>query len=243
MMPFEEFSDIKINTKDAKSLRQNIVEVLKEGIYSGYLPPGLKIVESDLARKLNTSRTPIREAIHQLESEGLVTVIPKIGTFVSVYSIDEIEEIYFIFGALQGLAATLSLELITEDQLKQMEACLTKMGDIDKGKDVKEWFIHNKEFHSLYLRPCKKKILLKLIKNYTEQVGRYWYLLLSRPENIELLIKEHWEILEAFRSKNSKMVRENVERHTRSACKIIIESLKLFSPGESSYPNFLYVKR
>jgi DNA-binding GntR family transcriptional regulator len=239
MMFFDDITNIKIDKNDDKSLRENIVRMLEEAIYSGYLPPGSRLIESQLANKLEISRTPVREAILQLESEGLVRLIPNRGAFVNVYSIDEIDEIHIIFGALLGVAAGISVENIDEETLKQMEACIAEMDVCRDHANRKEWLVHNNDFHAAVIRPCKKKVLLKLIKHYTRQVGRYWYLTLSYPGSIELFNKEHKEILEAFKLRNPKMARELMENHVRSFREKVVESLRSISPFGSEYPPLL----
>lgn len=222
MIFLDRFPDIEIDKK-AGTLRENIEKVIEEGIYSGYLPPGLKLNEVQIAKKLGISRTPVRESLLRLESKGLVKIIPNKGTIINDYSVDEIEEIYIIFGALAGTAASLSIEFITEDELVKMENYLIKM---EESKDAKEWYIYNKEFHSTFLKPCRKKMLLNLIKNYTKQVSRYYYILFSNPQNKESAYKQHRDILNFFKSRNSKMVRETVEDHIKSVGEIIITALK-----------------
>lgn len=139
MIFLEEFPSIKI--KNANSLRENVTRILEEAIYSGYMPPGLRLIESELASKLKISRTPVREAILQLESEGLVKMIPNKGAFVNIFSIDEIDEIYIIFGALSGVAASLSVENISDDELKKMEACIGKMEVSKDNINRREYFL------------------------------------------------------------------------------------------------------
>jgi DNA-binding GntR family transcriptional regulator len=230
MMFFDEFPDFKIEKNDTKSLRESVLKMLEEAIYSGFLPPGSRIIESQLAEKLEISRTPIREAILQLQSEGFVKIIPNRGALVTIYSIDEIDEIYTIFGALAGVAASLSMGVISEDELKKMEAYIAKMEISKDSINRREWFNQNNEFHKTFIKPCGKKILLKSIKNYTKQVDRYWYLMLSHPGSMELFNKQHKEILEAFRLNDSKMVKGRVESHVRAFGDIVVENLRSISP-------------
>lgn len=227
--------------KKKKSLRKSVLKLLRETIYSGYLPPGLKLVESELAKKFKVSRTPVREALFQLESEGIVKILPNKGAVVTTLSIDEIEETYIIFGVLSGIAASISVELIGENDVKQMEACLEKMEAIKDDIDRREYFTLNNEFHSFFLRPCKKKLLLKLIKNYTKQVGHYWYLLLSHPRNVDLFQEDHKRILNAFKLKNPKFAREIVENHIWSFGKIVVNSLRSISSFESDLSEGLFL--
>ncbi len=231
-----EFGNIRISKSNSKSLRDYIIKVITENIYSGALPPGSRLVESELANKFQISRTPVREAILQLESEGLVKTIPNRGAVVNIYSVDEIDEIYIIFGVLEGMAASLSVEFINEEELNQMESYIAQMEINKQNKDRKEWFMNNNKFHSTFLKPCRKKKLLRLIKNYTTQIGRYWYLLLSHPENMDVFAEDHKRILEAFKSRNSNVAREQVENHVRSFGRIVVDSLRTISPIELGYP-------
>jgi len=228
-MIVEELPEIKIDKSDSKSLRESIIKWLHDGVYSGYLPPGSRVIESQLANKFQISRTPVREALFQLESEGLVKIIPNRGAIVNIFSVNEIAEIHLIFGALEGVAASLSVEVIDEEGIKKMEDSIKKMEVSKEYLNKKEWFSENDEFHKAFIKPCEKKILLKLIKNYTKQVGRYWYLMLSYPGSIQLFHQEHKEILEAFKLRNSKMARERVENHVTSFRRVVVESLKMIS--------------
>jgi len=237
MILFEDLPEvlnIKIQRSNARSLRESIVKLLEEAIYSGYFPPGLRLIESHLADKLEMSRTPIREALLQLESQGLVKIVPNKGAVVTPFSTEEVEETYMIFGALNGVAAGLSAASISDDEIVQMETLMVKMENcVD---DKKEWFALNNQLHSTFLRPCKKKILLKSIKNYTRQVGRYWYLFLTQSKYMKSFNEDHRKILEAFKLRNSKMAREEVENHVESFGKILVESLRNISPIEWGYP-------
>lgn len=223
------------NKINGRSRRERILGVLRESVYSGLLPPGSKLVESQLANEFKTSRTPIREAILQLESEGIIKILPNKGAVVNILSIDEVEEIYIIFGALSGTAAGLSVQLVSDNDIEKMETCVVKMEAIRDNDDRREYFILNNEFHSAFLKPCGKRLLLKLINNYTKQVGRYWYLLLSHTKNMELFSEEHRDILKAFKLRDPKMVKERVETHIRSFGNIVVQNLKSISTFESIY--------
>jgi DNA-binding GntR family transcriptional regulator len=237
-MPFlDEFSVIRIDK--SKSLRENILRWVEECIFSGYFPPGLRLIESELAEHLKISRTPIREAILQLETKGLVKVIPNKGAVVMTYSIAEIEEIHIIFKVLSGIVASLSVEFISEDELRQMEDRIAKMerSKDDNNIDRREWFILNNEFHSILLKPCKKRLLLGLINSYSKQIGRYWYLH-SHTACMELFNQEHRGILETLKLGDSRLVREKVENHVESFSNIVIKTLMSFTPIEIDYSNY-----
>ena len=197
---------------ERKSLRESILMWMEECIFSGYFPPGSRLIESELAEFLKISRTPIREAIIQLEAKGLVKIMPNKGAIVTIHSLAEFEEINIIFKTLSGMAASLSVEFISEEELTRMEDYITKMEVCeDSDSDRKEWFSLNDQFHKTFLKPCKKKRLLELIKQYQKQVGRYWYMSIANRRNLELFSEHHRKIFEAFKLRDSGLVRISVD--------------------------------
>jgi DNA-binding GntR family transcriptional regulator len=227
MKIFTEFKNA-IKKTDKKSLREGILMWMEECIYSGYFPPGVRLIESELAEYLGISRTPIREAIIQLETKGLVKIISNKGAVVNTYSLSELEEINIIFKTLSGIAASLSVEFISGEELKRMEEYIARMEICkDNDSDRKEWFSLNDQFHKIFLKPCKKKLLLELIKQYKKQVGRYWYFSLTN-RYLGLFSEGHRSIFEAFKLRNSEMVRINVEKHIQSYINTTIENLRSF---------------
>lgn len=234
---FAEFKNA-IKKTDKKLLRESILMWMEECIYSGYFPPGVRLIESELAEYLGISRTPIREAIIQLETKGLIRIMPNKGAIVNTYSLSELEEINIIFKTLSGIAASLSLEFISEEELTRMEDYITKMESCkDSDSDRKKWFSLNNQFHKTFLKPCKKKLLLELIKQYKKQVGRYWYISLSN-KYLELFSKDHRRIFEAFKLRNSEMVRINVEKHIQAYSNTAIENLRSFTPIDFDYRKY-----
>jgi DNA-binding GntR family transcriptional regulator len=206
---------------------------MEECIFSGYFPPGSRLIESELADFLKVSRTPIREAIIQLETKGLVKIMPNKGAIVATCSLSEFEEINIIFRTLSGIAASLSVKFISEEELTRMEDFITKMEVYeDSDSDRKEWLSLNDQFHKTFLKPCKKKLLLELIKKYRKQVDRYWYISVAHRRNLELFKEQHRKILEAFKLRDSGLVRTSVENHIESYGDSATESLRLFEPNE-----------
>jgi len=131
------------------------------------------------------------------------------------------------------MAASLSVEFISEEELTRMEDYITKMEVCeDSDSDRKEWFSLNDQFHKTFLKPCKKKRLLELIKQYQKQVGRYWYMSIANRRNLELFSEHHRKIFEAFKLRDSGLVRNSVENHIESYGDTATESLKLFEPIE-----------
>lgn len=101
--------------------RERVYEHIKTAILSGHLNPGEKLTEEYLAKTLGVSRTPVREALHRLESEGLIKIRKKRGFIVSGDSKEEVEEIFELRSILEGYALRVVSESIAEETLHQLE--------------------------------------------------------------------------------------------------------------------------
>ena len=111
----------KINMDDYKPLRDLVFENLREAILKGDLNPGDRLMEVQLANKLGVSRTPVREAIRKLELEGLVIMLPRKGAYVADMSLKDIIEVLEIRASLEGLAAYLASERMSDEDIKKLE--------------------------------------------------------------------------------------------------------------------------
>lgn len=112
---------------DHLSLRERIVARLRQAIISGELAPKTRLTEPDLARQLNVSRTPLREAIRQLEAEGFITTIPRVGSFVSELEPRDVEDLYAVRAVIEGLAARLAAKNPDPDKRALLEGMLKEL--------------------------------------------------------------------------------------------------------------------
>ena len=104
----------KLNLDEYKPLRDVVFENLRGAIVEGRLKPGQRLMEVQLAEQLGVSRTPVREAIRKLELEGLVVMLPRKGAYVANMSLKDLIDVLEIRASLEGLAASLAAERITE---------------------------------------------------------------------------------------------------------------------------------
>ena len=109
-----------ISLKNVTSIRERVFEYLKAGVLSGHLNPGERLTEEHLAKEMGVSRTPVREALHKLESEGLIKPLETRGFIVSHDSKDEIEELFEIRSLLEGHALRIISKKISEQDLGQL---------------------------------------------------------------------------------------------------------------------------
>ena len=107
--------------KDTKTIRRRIYEHLREQLLNGEIPPRQHLIEAKIAKEIGTSRTPVREAFHSLELEGLIESIPRVGYVIKPISEKEVEEICEIRAAIEGLAARWAMEKAHEKLGAELE--------------------------------------------------------------------------------------------------------------------------
>jgi len=213
-----------------RTKRDIVYTALKKEINSGYLMPGTRLIELELADRHTVSRTIIRESMKQLAAEGLVDLIPYKGAAVSKTSIKDLEEIYRIHQDLEGLAAYLATGRLTKKQIAELEH-IHKSSKAHSHDDVAGWQKWNARFHRTMIDNCGNRRLVKLLKTHEIQFARYWFLLLSIPGRIEESIKEHAEIIAAVKAGEADRVRAVMERHFESASRKLLDIVRSIYPA------------
>ena len=197
------------------TLREKILESIREAIISGSLKAGSRVSEPELAERYGISRTPVREAFRQLESEGYLTVIPRRGAIVSELNMKEVEDFYAIKSILEGYAARQACERLTNKDIEKLQANNKKLGELAEKNDFKTFFKVHNEFHTIFINACDNEKLKELIFGLVSRFQRLRYMSLSLPGRMKISVQEHEKIIEAFRTKDAesaeKMVRKNAE--------------------------------
>lgn len=191
--------------------QESVVDHLRSLILSRYLKPGDRLVQSDLAEELGVSRTPIREALHKLASEGLVSFSAYKGASVTDFSLVELEEIYNVRIALEGYAAYLAAQYITEKELKQMEALLLKTEEALQQTDHIHLLELNRKFHTILYGASRQQRLYEMIINHLELSDLYRLMYFTVEHLCADTFVEHKELVEILRQGDA----EEAERHTR----------------------------
>jgi len=206
------------------SLREKIFHKLRQDILNGKYRSGDNLVELKLAEEMGVSRTPVREAIRQLELEGLVTSIPNKGVIVEGISKKDIEDIYAIRESLEGLAARWAIERIDKDQLKELEDICelmefyTEKGDLDQVGDL------NSRFHDLIFEATKSKPLKQILTDFQYYVKTIRLASLKSPGRAKHSLEEHNKIVEAFKNKDldggAKALVEHIKNSKKNLARI-----------------------
>lgn len=155
------------------TLADLVYKRLRDDIVHGRLESRKVISTGKLAKNLGTSAMPVRAALTRLETEGLVTVLPQKGVVVSRVSLVELEELFFIRSRLEGLAAFLACQRLTEKELVGLRQLLRTMKRLTDPPDAKGWLVANERWHHLIFSSCGNVQLRRLLEDlYRRGMGR-----------------------------------------------------------------------
>lgn len=195
-----------------QTLRESIADALRASIMQGQLKPGTKISEPALALQYGISRTPVREALRQLDSEGFLLVLPRRGARVAPMTERDVREFYEIKAELEGYAARIACERITEKEIQKMDHLNQQMEEYHGKGDYKKVFRLHNEFHEVFLRAAANEQLTLLIKTLVQKFQRF-RILLTISGKSEGSFKQHREIIAAFRAKDPSLAEALVQKN------------------------------
>ncbi|NWF92770.1 MAG: GntR family transcriptional regulator [Syntrophaceae bacterium] len=196
-----------------------IYSELRQQIVNRSIPPGAKLSETQLSKKWGVSRTPIREVLRRLESEGLVNSSPHRGFIVNSISIEDVDHIYTIKISLEGLAGRLATPIISKDpqKMKAIQNLIREMETHSKRMDVKAYSKKNLQFHISIWNWCGNPWLTKILNHLSSQLNRFIVSALHVPNRMERSVKEHRKIVEAFRMGDARAVEKALGAHFKRA--------------------------
>ena len=208
-----------------QTLREKILEMIRDAILKGTMKPGERVSEPELAERFGISRTPIREAFRQLESEGYLEVIPRKGAVVASLSERDIEEFYAIKIILEGFAAKMAAENLTEKDIERLESINERLQKIADEGDVKNFFRVHNEFHDLFIKAAGNEKLYEMINQLVMKFKRLRLASLSQPGRMEISVEEHRNMIEAFKNHDGERADSLVRHAATIGAGVLIQSM------------------
>ena len=207
------------------TLRERIVDFIKDSIISGRLKPGERVPEQEIAESFGISRTPIREAFRQLESEGFISVVPRKGAVVSPITDKDVSEFYEIKSLLEGYAAKTACDKLTQKDIEKLEALNAKMEKCAERGDVKNFFRLDNQFHDTFLNTCGNEKLCALVHHLVAQFERFRVTALSLPGRMADSVRQHRDIIGAFKSGQTSVVEALVKANAERGRDVLVEEI------------------
>lgn len=211
----------------APSSPSRVAATLREEILNGTLAPGERIVQEDLALRFGASRQPVRDALRLLEGDGLVTLKPNAGAWVSKLSERECDEAYLVRERLEPLLLSQSIPNLTDAQLARLKTLVT---EIEKTTDIESFLRLDREFHLLSYAGAQDGMLSEFVERIwnTTQHYRRAFAKLNDFANSEVTHMEHKLILDGILRKDSQQAESALEGHIRRTRVTLSEHKELF---------------
>ncbi len=191
-------------------LRQKIIEDLKNAIARGAFNPGQRLVEAQLCNRYKAGRSVIREALRHLEQDGFVKIIPNSGAIATELSQKDVEQIYDLMGALEGLAMRVATPIMNQREVAKLEKLVKKM---EATNNPFRFFQYNFEFHTYMDHLSGNDRLIKLMENLRAQAHRISLRSFYNPGQIRASLIEHRKILEAIKEMDPVKVESLIRDH------------------------------
>ncbi|HEY8475636.1 MAG TPA: GntR family transcriptional regulator [Chloroflexota bacterium] len=226
-----------VERRGHRTLRERVLAQITERIVCGVYPPGLRLVESELAQEMGVSRSPVREALRQLEEEGLVVNLPGASTVVAPVSLEDAEELYEIREALETVAVRHAAELLRAEDAELLRAVVARMRQVYGTGDIAETTDVDMEFHRLLWQFSRRPGLISMLKNLERQTRRY--VLLTRSHIVTFAplaaVEEHERLAEAVLRRDPDAAERCAREHLRRGGVRMRRALEAVLPrGEAS---------
>jgi DNA-binding GntR family transcriptional regulator len=209
----------------AAPVRHQTVINLRQAILEGRFQPGDRLYEQKLCDMMGVSRTSIREALRQLESEGIVTIIANRGPVVTEVTLQAAEDIYQVRELLEGLAADLFARRADDKAIKALEAAVSNLEKCIQRKDFGALLKRKNEFYDILLGGCGNQVVHTLLNSLLARVSVLRGISLSRAERPRQSLTEIKKIMKAIKNRDPEAAYEASKEHIRRAAAVAIRSL------------------
>lgn len=215
----------RLQVQDRRSLRDEAYAVLREALIDGRLSPGTALSEPQLAAMLETSRSPVREALGRLEMEGFVERSSTGRLRVAPLNLDELEQLYVLRADIEGLAARLATPHVTMRDLDSMAATIEAMETKARAGNIAGSLEAGAAFHSAIQSRCGNRPLVETIDTVRLRIVRYRSLIASvRGQDVR--VSEHRAVLQAMVDRRPDLAEQAMVEHVSRSAQTIIDALR-----------------
>lgn len=209
-----------------KSLHHELVDRLQTLIIDSELKPGTKVPEKQLCDQFGVSRTPLREALKVLASDGLVRLEPNRGAWVTQVTEEEVEEVFPVLGALEALSGELACKHITNDEIEEVRALHAKMIESYEARDLKAYFSINQQIHRAILHAARNGTLTTSCQALSLRMQRARYLANMTEGRWREAVQEHEKILQYLVARDGQNLAATLLRHMEAKRASVVKWLQ-----------------
>ena len=205
-------------------LRVQVYTALRDAILSGKLRPGERVVEDRICTELGVSRSPLREALRKLEGEGLISILPRRGAVVTELTPRDQLDLFAVREALEGLAARLAAEHITDVELAELDDVCQAMEKCADARDMAAVVALNTQFHELVVKASRNRWIREFLLSIRAQTRRLYRSSLERPDRAPESAAEHRLIVDAVRRGDGAEAELLARQHVQRAREVSLPS-------------------
>lgn len=217
---------------DRRPLHDEAVARLRDMIVQGELASGDRLNERVLCERFGISRTPLREALKVLASEGLVDLVPNRGALVSALTLRTVEELFGVMGALEALAGELACANASDAQVAEIRALHFQMLVHHARGELAEYFRYNQRIHEGIFEAAGNAVLIGVYRGLAGRLRRARYMANLSPERWDKAVAEHGEILDALTRRDGPRLRQLLQDHLLNKLEVVRAAIAATEHGQ-----------
>ena len=220
-VPVSETAPTHADEREPSTLHANLVKRIRELVIEGDLEPGAKVPERILCERFNVSRTPLREALKTLASEGWLEILPHKGARVTRLNEEDIDQMFPIMGALEALSGELACANLSEEQFAEIRALHYQMALHYTRRELAPYFHINQLIHEKILAAAANPLLVQMYQTLSGRIRRARYVANMSENRWAQAIEEHEEMLSALASRDGQSLADVLRRHLSNKCETV----------------------
>lgn len=203
-------------------LHDQVAKRLRALIQSGQIKPNERLNEVALAERFGISRTPLREAIKILATEGLLELLPNRGAHVARFSETEVDEVLVVIAGLEATAGEVAARKITEAELEKVAALNARMAQAYAAGNIAEYFEINVEIHQAIMAASRNQTLAGVYDKLSGRIQQARFAAHKTPEQWEEAMRDHDRMIELLRARDGEALGRLMRRHVLSKKAVIV---------------------
>lgn len=209
-------------------------ELIRQAIIDGGLAPGERLKEEELARELGISRTPVREALLVLQTEGLVEAAPNRGAAVRAHSAEDLDDLYQLRALLEGYAARRAATRVTDGDIAELRGSCNRFDDLSSDDDLRAIVRENLLFHSAILEVAGSARLRSMVRKVIELPLVYKSYIWYSPDQKRISAHYHRQITNALAARDAERAELIMKEHVFEARDLLVAHLRASDAGDAA---------
>jgi len=215
---------LELTLKNHLTLSERTARIVERAILSASIKPGERLIETELAKNLGISKSPVREALKRLEGDGIVQLVPRKGYFVRDIDQKNIEDFFDVMFILEPTSAVLSLKKKSETVCREIDEILDNMDRCLRRKDCESYRELSDQFHGLFYSLTENEWIIKISQALRKQAHMLRSLSLYTEDRFLHSLEEHQAIADAFRKGDKRLLEKAVKNHVITIKNNILQS-------------------